>query len=279
MIEQLIPQNWMTLLKTEINKNYFKTLSEQVTIAYKHTTVYPQHTMLFRALDICSPENTKVVIIGQDPYHEPHQADGLAFSVPYTTKIPGSLNHIIQEIELENSICKLENENLFIETNKQTPSDSYLLHWAQQGVLLLNATMTVEKGKPGSHSNFGWQIFTNHIIETLSQEFDHIAFMLWGNNAIQKQNLIDTTRHLILTSKHPSGLSWGKSNILNKPQGKIIKVTPEGNRIVTDRLFEFNGYGRKSDDSFWGSMQFVAANNYLTSKGKKAINFTVCPRQ
>jgi len=155
--------------------------------------IYPPADMIFHALELCAPSDVKVVILGQDPYHGHGQAMGLAFSVLGGTPIPPSLNNIFKELSSDLSL--------------PIPQSGNLSHWANQGVLLLNATMTVVAGTPGSHQGKGWEQFTDHIITTIAQEQEHVVFLLWGKYAEAKASLIDPTKHLILTAPHPSPLS------------------------------------------------------------------------
>ena len=255
----LIPKKWCNLLIDEFAKGYFFDLSQKVDDAYSNSVIYPARENIFRAFELCAPENIKVVILGQDPYHEPGQAQGLAFSVPDTCQMPGSLNHIFQEIAME--------------FQAEPQPGNNLERWARQGVLLLNATLTVEKGKAGSHELFGWQKFTDAVIALLNEKYANIVFMLWGKSAAAKAKIIDTTKHKIYVSTHPSGLSWGKTSNFEKMKGCALSITDNGDLIKNDVNFVYKGFGRLRNDSFWGSMQFRAANNYLKSKGKNPIDW------
>ncbi len=258
-MEKQIPEKWYNLLRSEFKQQYFVELTDRVEQAYFSSVVYPAKENLFRALELCAPEDVKVVILGQDPYHEPGQAQGLAFSVPDMCQIPGSLNHIFQEIAMEFQTEPFLGNNLE--------------RWARQGVLLLNATLTVEAGKAGSHESFGWQRFTDAVIGLLSEKYENIVFMLWGKSAAVKAKIVDKTRHRVYVSTHPSGLSWGKTSNVVKMKGCALKVSDSGDLIESDVNFVYRGFGRLRNDSFWGSMQFRAANNYLLSKGKKVIDW------
>lgn len=185
--------SWKTVLKDEFTKPYFKDLTAFVKEAYATTTVYPPPKLIFNALDSTPFDKVKVVILGQDPYHGPGQAHGLCFSVPDGEKTPPSLRNIFKEIQ----------SDLWL----PIPSSANLQHWADQGVLLLNATLTVEAAKAGSHQNRGWETFTDTIIKTLSDKRKGLVFLLWGAFARKKATLIDGSKHLILTSAHPSPLS------------------------------------------------------------------------
>ena len=258
-MKNLMPEKWRYLLDNEFNKEYFLELTQKVDAAYSNSVVYPTRKNLFRAFELCAPEDVKVVILGQDPYHEPGQAQGLAFSVPDICPMPGSLNHIFQEIAMEFQTEPLPGNNLE--------------RWARQGVLLLNATLTVEKGKAGSHEMFGWQQFTDTIISLLSEKYSNIVFMLWGKSAASKAKFIDETKHKIYISTHPSGLSWGKTSNFSKMKGCALSIDNKGKLIENDINFVYKGFGRLRNDSFWGSMQFRAANNYLQSNGKNPIDW------
>lgn len=259
IMKSLIPEKWRNLLDDEFQKEYFVELTQKVDFAYSNSIVYPMRKNLFHAFDLCSPENVHVVILGQDPYHEPGQAHGLAFSVPNMCELPGSLNHIFQEIAMEFQVEPFPENNLE--------------RWAQQGVLLLNATLTVEARKAGSHESFGWQKFTDTVISLLSDRYENIVFMLWGKSAAAKAKFIDKTKHKVYISTHPSGLSWGKTSNICKMKGCALRVSDNGDLSDSDVNFVYNGFGRLRNDSFWGSMQFCATNNYLRSKGKKTIDW------
>lgn len=258
-MKDLIPEKWRNLLIDEFEKEYFIDLSQKVDAAYSNSVVYPARENIFRAFELCAPEDVKVVILGQDPYHEPGQAQGLAFSVPDMCQMPGSLNHIFQEIAME-----FQTEPLL---------GNSLERWARQGVLLLNATLTVEAGKAGSHESFGWQRFTDAVIGLLSEKCENIVFMLWGKSAASKIKFIDETKHRVYVSTHPSGLSWGKTSNMVKMKGCAFKVTDDGNLVESDVSFVYKGFGRLRNDSFWGSMQFRATNSYLKLKGKNPIDW------
>ena len=190
-----LPNPWTTLIGAETKKDYFKQLMLDVEASYliNDPPIYPPAELVYSALELCPPQNTKVVILGQDPYHGKDQAMGLAFSVLGGTKVPPSLMNIFKE--LKNDV------------NMPIPQSGNLSHWANQGVLLLNATLTVEAENAGSHQGKGWEQFTDHIIETISAKQQHVVFILWGNYAQAKSNLIDESKHLILTAPHPSPLS------------------------------------------------------------------------
>jgi len=191
-----ISSAWKPLLAEEFQKPYFEALRNKVRAAYLNKKVFPAPRSVFRAFDMCSPEDVRVVILGQDPYHTPGVADGLAFSSFPENPVPPSLQNIFKEIEAEFG-CTI-------------PGTPDLTKWAQQGVLLLNASLTVESGQANSHVAYGWHEFTDAVIRIVSHECAHVVFLLWGNYARQKRTLIDGTKHLILESAHPSPLSAHK---------------------------------------------------------------------
>lgn len=188
-----IDPSWAAQLDGEFAKPYFMLLTDFVKQAYQKKTVYPAGRNIFRAFDLCPFDKVKVVILGQDPYHGPGQAEGLCFSVPKGIKIPPSLVNIFQEQARD--------------LGKPLPSHGNLAHWAVQGVLLLNATLTVEARKAGSHQKKGWEVFTDAVVKQLSDQKKNLVFMLWGAYAQSKGTVIDTTRHLVLSSSHPSPFS------------------------------------------------------------------------
>jgi len=189
-----IDKSWGKLLSEEFNSEYFKGLISFVKEDYSKTTCCPKGSHVFNAFDICPINNLKVVIIGQDPYHGPGQANGLSFSVNKGIPHPPSLINIFKEIEADLG-HKYENNN------------GDLSKWAKQGVMLLNATLTVKEALPGSHQNKGWEIFTDKVIEIISNETNNTVFLLWGSFAKKKRKLIDSSKHKILESGHPSPLS------------------------------------------------------------------------
>lgn len=187
-----IEQSWQMALGAEFEKPYFKRLSEQVRFAYTTETIYPQPKNVFRAFDLTPLPTVKVVILGQDPYHGPRQAHGLAFSVEDGTPLPPSLQNIYKELKLDLGVERVQGN---------------LSDWAAQGVLLLNSTLTVRAGDAGSHQTFGWETFTDEAIATISREKTGVVFLLWGAFAIAKRRLIDESKHYVLTAPHPSPLS------------------------------------------------------------------------
>ncbi|MBS7403832.1 MAG: uracil-DNA glycosylase [Eubacteriales bacterium] len=188
-----ITKNWFELLKNELNSKEFKELQTFLNNEYATYKIYPEAKNVFNALNLVKYDDVKVVIIGQDPYHQPHQAHGLCFSVLEVTKLPPSLQNIFKEIEDE--------------TGKKPNTNGNLTSWAKQGVLLLNSVLTVRESCPNSHKNKGWELITSKIIKLLSERKDPVIFLLWGANAIQLGKDIDRSRHYVLTCAHPSPLS------------------------------------------------------------------------
>lgn len=208
---------WEEIINNEKKQPYFKQLKSLIDERYETTTVFPPKNKIFNAFTKTPFENLKVVVLGQDPYHGVNQAQGFSFSTPKEVKNPPSMQNILKEIY----------EDL------QRPSqclDGDLTPWATQGVLLLNTILTVEEGKPKSHHNLGWEIFTDNIIKHISHRCENIVFLLWGSPAIAKTKLIDKTKHHILIAPHPSPLSsyrgffgckhFSKTNELLKQSGK-----------------------------------------------------------
>jgi uracil-DNA glycosylase len=188
-----LPQDWEQELSTELKKTYFASLFNFVENEYATHVCYPPHDDIFKSFSLCPYNKVKVVLLGQDPYHEPQQAQGLAFSVASGTKVPPSLRNIFKELADDLPMA--------------APRSSDLSSWARQGVLLLNATLTVREHEANSHAHHGWETFTDAVIQMLSKNKQHLVFLLWGNYAQQKATLIDETRHLVLRSAHPSPLS------------------------------------------------------------------------
>ena len=217
-----IDSGWEIVLKHEFKKTYFENLTKFVKAEYRRSKCYPKGPEIFAAFNYCSFDNLKVVIIGQDPYHGSNQANGLCFSVHDTVKHPPSLINIFKEIQTD--------------TGKTYPLSGNLEHWAKQGVLLLNATLTVREGMPGSHQNQGWEEFTSAVIEYISNIKEGIVFLLWGGFAKKKGNIIDKRKHFILESGHPSPLSANR------------------------------GY-------WFGNKHFSKTNELLTDMGKTKINW------
>ena len=188
-----IEESWKGHLSGEFEKPYFTQLAEAVRKEYQTTTCYPPGKLIFNAFNLCPFDKVKVVIIGQDPYHEPGQAHGLSFSVQDGIQFPPSLQNIFKEIQAD--------------LGTPIPISGNLTRWAEQGVLLLNATLTVRAHQANSHSALGWQKFTDAAIQALAQRRTGIVFMLWGSFAISKAQYIDRSRHYVLTAPHPSPLS------------------------------------------------------------------------
>lgn len=197
-----IETSWKLALKEEFEKPYFQELSQFVREEYTKKKIFPPPKDIFRAFDLCPFDKVKVVILGQDPYHGLKQANGLCFAVHDSVALPPSLQNIFKEIENDLGVKSEKNEE---RNGKEKNGD--LSRWAQQGVLLLNATLTVRASSPGSHQKKGWEEFTDTVIKKLSDEREHIVFMLWGNYAKNKGTVIDRTKHLVLESAHPSPFS------------------------------------------------------------------------
>lgn len=217
-----IANSWKNILEKEFEKSYFKDLVEFVKNEYFKNVCYPKGSDIFAAFDFCSFNDVKVVILGQDPYHGPNQANGLCFSVKEGIAHPPSLINIFKEISTD--------------LNKAYPKSGNLEMWAKQGVLLLNATLTVRAHEAGSHQKKGWETFTDEVIKQISNNKEHVIFLLWGGFAKKKAKLIDKKKHFILESGHPSPLSANR------------------------------GY-------WFGNQHFSKTNEILLSKGFKAINW------
>lgn len=211
-----IGNDWDSLLSTETDKAYMKELHRFLAVEYKSYAIYPPKQEIFSAFMLTPYEKVSVVILGQDPYHQPNQAHGLAFSVKEGNNPPPSLKNIYKEIEST--------------TGKECPKSGELTRWAKQGVLLLNTVLTVRDSQAGSHRNMGWEQFTDHVISLLNERNDPIIFLLWGADAKKKTPLITNDRHYILTAAHPSPLSayngffgcnhFAKANEVLKALGK-----------------------------------------------------------
>lgn len=210
-----IEPSWKAHLQPEFEKPYFQQLTDFVRQEYQNHTCYPKGKDIFAAFDYCPFQETKVVIIGQDPYHGPNQANGLCFSVKDGIPHPPSLVNIFKEIK--------------VDMEKPYPKSGNLERWANQGVLLLNATLTVRAHNAGSHQNKGWEQFTDAVIKTVSNELEGVVFLLWGGFAKKKSALIDKSRHHILTSGHPSPLSanrglWFGNQHFSKTNSLLSKM-------------------------------------------------------
>ena len=217
-----ITEQWDELLENEFNSEQYLMLREFLKSEYSKHTVYPSMYDIFNSMKMTAFDDIKVVIIGQDPYHEEGQAMGLSFSVPKGIEIPPSLKNIYKEISSE--------------TGFTMPNHGDLTGWAKQGVLLLNTVLTVRKGQANSHKNKGWEFFTDGIIKKISEKKKNVVFLLWGANARSKKALIDTKKHLVLETVHPSPLS------------------------------AYNG--------FFGSGHFVKTNEYLKANGQQTIDWS-----
>jgi uracil-DNA glycosylase len=217
-----IEDSWKTRLSAEFEKPYFNALTSFVKAEYATKTIYPPGNQIFNAFNHCGFDQCKVVILGQDPYHGPGQANGLCFSVNDGVRMPPSLINIFKEIKSD--------------LGKPIPASGNLERWADQGVLLLNATLTVQAATAGSHQNKGWEAFTDAVIKCLSDEKEHLVFLLWGRYAQDKGRVIDDKKHCVLKAKHPSPMSA-------------------------------NGGG------WFGTRHFSKANDYLRSKGLKEIDW------
>lgn len=185
--------NWDDILKDEFDKQYYLELREFLIKEYKSHLIYPDKYKIFEALKLTDYEDVKIVILGQDPYHGPNQAHGLAFSVSLGVPIPPSLLNIYKELERD--------------MNFRIPNHGYLVDWSKQGVLLLNTALTVRAGMANTHRGKGWEVFTDQVIRHLSLREKPMVFLLWGKNAAEKEALIDTSKHLVLKAPHPSPLS------------------------------------------------------------------------
>ncbi len=216
-----IAEEWKNILEEEFAKPYFKELSERVREEYLKGPVFPHPSKVFRAFELVKPEEVKVVILGQDPYHTPGVADGLAFSSTPGNRVPPSLLNMFKEIEAEYGVPCERNPDL--------------TRWARQGVLLLNASLSVRSGAANSHADYGWRTFTDAAIRAVSARTEHVVFMLWGAFAGAKEDLIDWEKHLVLTSPHPSPLSASRG--------------------------------------FFGNNHFKLANEYLQNHGRDEIDW------
>jgi len=213
-----IHPGWKAVLESEFEKPYFKALAAFVREEYKNHTCYPKGRDIFKAFDFCPIDEVKVVILGQDPYHGPGQAHGLCFSVPEGIAMPPSLINIFKELETD--------------LNKPFPDSGNLEHWAKQGVLLLNATLTVRAHQAGSHQGKGWETFTDAVITSISKNRQGVIFLLWGGFAKKKASSINSAKHTILTSGHPSPLSanrgyWFGNSHFSKVNATLVEQNKE----------------------------------------------------
>ncbi len=234
-MEVKIDESWKRRLAEEFKQPYFKELSDFVHKEYQDEVVYPPPKYIFRAFDLCPFEAVEVVILGQDPYHGPRQANGLCFAVDETVPLPPSLQNIFKEIESEYSSKTKELDQKSGVPFEASAKKGDLSRWATQGVLLLNATLTVRARLAGSHQGKGWEQLTDAAVAALSSEREHLVFMLWGNYAKRKGEHIDRTKHLVLEAAHPSPFS--------------------------------------AHNGFFGCGHFKKANEYLVAHGKKPVEW------
>jgi len=211
---------WSSLLDDEIQSAYFKKLQVFIDNEYKTKIVYPKYENIFRAFNLISPKEVKVVIIGQDPYHGINQANGLAFSVCNECKIPPSLKNIFKEL-MDDMKCN-------------TPINGNLTKWSKEGVLLINSVLTVLQSQANSHKNMGWETFTDSVIKKLSLECENIVFILWGSPSQKKESFIDTTKHFVLKAPHPSPLSSYRGFFGSKPFSQANEYLKSNNRGEID---------------------------------------------
>ena len=223
-MSNILKNDWKELLEDEFSKEYYQTLRQFLLEEYKTKKIYPDKHDIFNSLHFTPNKDIKVVILGQDPYHGPGQAHGLSFSVNPGIKTPPSLLNIYKELNSDLG-CYI-------------PNNGYLKKWADQGVLLLNTSLTVRAGEANSHKNIGWQIFTDKIISLVNEKDDPVVFLLWGNNAIKKKDLITNKKHLILTSVHPSPLSASRGFFGSKPFSKINNFLISANKKPIDWQIE-----------------------------------------
>ena len=215
-----LPGSWHSLLADELNKPYFHKLEQFVDQERQHYTIYPPEPEVFSALEITPYERVNVLLLGQDPYHDNNQAHGLCFSVRPGIKPPPSLVNIF--IELHNDVgCRI-------------PNNGYLVPWAKQGILMLNAVLTVRAHSPNSHKGKGWETFTDTIIRKVNEKDSPVVFVLWGNYAQKKLNLIDTNRHVIVQSAHPSPLSAKNGFFGSKPFSAINRALRDAGKPEID---------------------------------------------
>ena len=212
--------DWATYLSDEKNKDYFDSLLSFLNSRVGHE-IYPPRGTWFKAFEYSSFSSTKVVILGQDPYHGEGQAEGLSFSVPKGMSIPPSLRNIYKELDQD-------------DVDFTNPGHGHLENWAKQGVLLLNSVLTVEKNSPASHANQGWEVFTDHVIKLLNEKKSNLVFLLWGAYANKKSELIDTKKHLILSAAHPSPFSAHKGFFGCKHFSKTNNYLKSSNQELID---------------------------------------------
>jgi len=212
--------DWNPILREEFEKPYWPKLQQFVAEERARHTIYPPEADVFAALHLTPYESVKVLILGQDPYHGPNQAHGLCFSVRPPTSPPPSLVNVFKELETDLGV--------------RPPNHGSLTHWARQGVLLLNSTLTVRAGKAGSHQRKGWELFTDQVIQLVSAKDDVVVFILWGNFAIQKKKLIDTDKHFVIESPHPSPLSAYRGFFGSRPFSQANRALEDSGRQPID---------------------------------------------
>ncbi len=213
-------KEWSLFLDEELNSNTFNQLYKFINEEYKTKTLFPKFENIFRAFNLLTPSEVKVVIIGQDPYHSENQANGWAFSVYKECKIPPSLKNIFKELR-DDTFCK-------------EPKNGNLEKWSDSGVLLINSVLTVESGKAHSHKNKGWELFSDSIIKKLSLEYENIVFILWGNPSQKKALLVDASKHLILKAPHPSPLSSYRGFFGSKPFSRTNEYLDKHGKVKID---------------------------------------------
>lgn len=223
-MNNILKNDWNNYISNEFEKDYYLKLRKNLSQEYKTKTIYPDMYNIFNALHYTAFDDVKVVILGQDPYHGPNQAHGLSFSVNPGVRTPPSLLNIYKELK-DDIGCYI-------------PNNGYLKKWADQGVLLLNTVLTVRAGEANSHKNIGWQIFTDNIIKVLNTREKPIVFILWGNNAIRKEELITNPKHHIIKSVHPSPLSASRGFFGSKPFSKTNEFLKNDNETPIDWQIE-----------------------------------------
>lgn len=216
----LLQNDWKEILSDEFEKEYFKALNNFLEHEYKCETIFPKYEDIFASLNLTSFAKTKVVILGQDPYHGVGQAHGLSFSVQKGIKLPPSLKNIFNELQGD--------------IGSEQPSHGNLTAWAEQGVLLLNTTLTVRQGQAASHSKKGWENFTDEVILSLNNKGTPVVYILWGSHAQAKKKLIDTTKHLVIESVHPSPLSAYRGFFGSNPFSKCNSFLTNSNQRPID---------------------------------------------
>jgi uracil-DNA glycosylase len=219
-IEKLIPEDWRKVLRSEITSDYFANLVDFLETEWKNETVFPPKDQIFTALNLTPYSEVKVLILGQDPYHDENQAHGLAFSVQDGVKLPPSLRNIYKELKNDLAIPPSAGGNLE--------------SWAKQGILLLNTALTVRAHQANSHAGKGWEIFTDAVIKHLNDKEEPVIFLLWGGNAAKKAPLIDADRHFIIKAPHPSPLSAYRGFFGSKPFSEINKILKKNHKKEID---------------------------------------------